>query len=277
MDERGLFGSKAFNGVARYAGTAIPLLLVLFSIAYSVIDTVGASLDGFLSFSADSAIFVCLVIIMYVTVYADNYDKAKESSEEFKSATGEFAKARAVASTHEYTEIDEWLIKVAMHDAENTRKQIVMPFMKWETWLSTYKAMSLNDLKRLAISKDVKTALIRAAKVKPHFTKRCDLLSSIADASEKTPTTISGVRAREVWASVRSLAPRLIFTWMSVKIVFEISANPQAAFLPMLLEVTSLLSTAYSALQNARHAVSVTETSYIAWKTEILEKFNETA
>jgi hypothetical protein len=274
MDEHGfLFGKNGFGGVAKYAGTAIPLLLVLFSIAYSAIDAVGASLDGILKFSADSAIFVCLVLIMYVTVYGDQYAKTKESSEEYKAADSAFAKARAIAVTHEYTEIDAWLLELAMHDAEVTRQQIVIPFMKWETWLAEYKGKTVRELRKLPIAKDVKSALIRAAKVRPHFTKRSDLLSCTADASEKTATTIAGVRAREIWASARSLMPRLIFTWMSVKVVFEFSTNPQAAILPMILEVTSLLSTAYSALQNARHAVCVTETSYITWKTELLEKF----
>jgi hypothetical protein len=116
--------------------------------------------------------------------------------------------------------------------------------------------------------------LIAAKRVKPIRVTRLDLLSYAPDGNAKTVYTYREAKLREMLLTIRTLLPKIIFAVFSVNIAFNVVSNGAPEILTVILQITSLLTTAYSALKNASTKVSVYEIGYIVAKTEMLKKFN---
>lgn len=259
-----------------YIGTAVPILIILYTVVSQFIGGIEATLDGFVRNGTSTVLFVMMILLMYGSVYGNQTARLKDTSEAYKDVAKEYEDERKQATMRDYSELDEWLTRMINADAEKARERIISSVMKPSDYAERFGSMTSAQIRRADLPKDVKKVILAARKVKPMRISRRDLLSYSPDGRAKTVYTYEQSKAREIMMTIRTLIPKLIFAVFSVNIVFTVAANGAPEILSVILQTTSLLTTAYSALRNASTKVTVYDVGYVTAKTEILRKFNAT-
>jgi hypothetical protein len=261
--------------ITSYIGTAIPVLIIIFCIASQFVGEVKTSLDGMVSNTVGTALFVMMILLMYGSVYGNHSTMIKESNEKYADAVKQYEDERKIAVMHDYSEFDNWVTKTVNDSVERMRERIVSACMSFAEYCEKHKAKTVRQLKRdKTLPPNVRKSLIAAKRVKPIRVSRLDLLSYSPDGNSKTVYTYSDAKKREAILTIRTLLPKIIFAVFSVNIVFSVVAKGAPEILSVLLQTTSLLTTAHSALRNATTKVMVYEIGHIVAKTEMLKKFN---
>ena len=263
--------------IASYIGTAVPVLILLFCVVSQFIGDVKASLDGIVSNTVGTALFVMMIMLMYGSVYGNHTTRIKDTNEKYDGAVKAYEAERSEAILSDYSVIDDWITSTVNDSTEKMRERIVSVCMTMQEYNDKYRTKSIRQLRRdRTIPRDVRKVLISAKRVKPIRVTRLDLLSYAPDGGAKTIYTYTEARRREAWLTIRTLLPKIIFAIFSVNIAFSIVSKGAPEILSVILQTTSLLTTAYSALRNATTKVTVYEIGHIVAKTELLKKFNAT-
>ena len=272
-----LFSDTKRDKITSYIGTAIPVLIILFCIVSQFVGDVSTSLDGIVKNSVSTILFVMMILLMYGSVYGNQTVRLKESSEKYDEAVKAYEEARSEAVLRDYSALDEWITRTVNDTAVKLRERIISVCMTVEEYNAQYRHLTARQLRRdRELPPDVRKVLIAAKRVKPMRVSRLDLLSYSPDGRAKTLYTYAETKRREAWLTIRTLIPKLIFAVFSVNIVFSVASNGTSEILSVILQTTSLLTTAYSALKNATTKVTVFDIGHITAKTEMLKKFNAT-
>ncbi len=142
-------------------------------IALCVIASLASFWDVKLTF--DHAVTVgWLAILLYLvatTVYNTKYDggvyKGRQT-EAYKTANEDFAKLRDRISDQRLTDdLRDWCNDFRVKERDNLRKNIICPYMRFDTYLEKYENLSRQEVKKLPLSKKVKQAINTANQVEP--------------------------------------------------------------------------------------------------------------
>jgi hypothetical protein len=142
-------------------------------IALCVIASLASFWDVKLTF--DHAVTVgWLAILLYLvatTVYNTKYDggvyKGRQT-EAYKTANEDFYKLRDQISDQRLTDdLRDWCNDFRVKERDNLRKNIICPYMRFDTYLDMYENLSRKEVKKLPLSKKVKQAINTANQVEP--------------------------------------------------------------------------------------------------------------
>lgn len=270
-----LFGADKRDKITSYIGTAIPILTIVFCVVSQFVGEVKASLDGIISNGVETILFVMMILLMYGSVYGNHVTAIKDGSEPYKVAVKDYEAERSKAVLSDYAVLDDWITRTINDSAERMRERIISVCMTMKEYNEVWRDMTIRRLRRdKSLPPDMRKLLIAAKRVKPIRVTRLDLLSYAPDGNAKTVYTYREAKLREMLLTIRTLLPKIIFAVFSVNIAFNVVSNGAPEILTVILQTTSLLTTAYSALKNASTKVSVYEIGYIVAKTEMLKKFN---
>ena len=273
MDD--LFTPSAKKRAANIAKSSVPILIYLFTIAFTFISGGYAALSLARQNLVTAVIFGLLILFMYGSVFT-NRIKADNGrwAEKYGAELSLYEAERETTVQRDYTEIDKWIERQMLDELESRRRRIITPYMRYDIFVAEYLGNTRKEC--LSKSKDLpkryQKAILRANKTKP---KRCTtdyLLSSNAKLGEGARSA-KRYEARLIGKTAISLVPKLFLTFVAATVVVAVYFDFKTAIIKLLLQLCSLTTTVFAARDNGDLYVE-RETYLLQYKRELLHKFN---
>ena len=176
MDD--LFTPSAKKRAANIAKSSVPILIYLFTIAFTFISGGYATLSLAKQNLVTAVIFGLLILFMYGSVFT-NRIKAENGrwAEKYGAELSLYEAERETTVLKDYTEIDKWIERQMLDELESRRRRIITPYMRYDIFVAEYLGKTRKECleKSKDLPKRYQKAILRANKAKP---KRCSRMST---------------------------------------------------------------------------------------------------
>lgn len=273
MNEFNLGENKVIKSIASKLGVIICILIVLANALYNLLASMDFSIDGMLKLSAEVAIYIVSVWVLYL-ISVDNgvrdgkltltYNNAMEAYRKIRSAL--FCKGKELA---------EWCLKYVVNDLRTRKEDMLIPNDVTYELYEKSRGLSKRKMKESGLIKVQIKAIKMANKIKPDDTSAKKLLTW-HDVKQNHNHVEHPAKAAAKETTLQ-LTKYTIFALFVVNIGFSASltSDIKAVFMVVLLRTISLIAVLFNGYRAGYKNQTITAVNYTNDQTEKLTMFSQ--